>query len=73
MDVRFSIPASEVTAVGVKLDTTTLSDGVHTLKVTNGTESKTVTFVVDNTAPSVDLGIDDGSLVSGSIVLNPQV
>ena len=73
MDVTFTIPASEVTSVGVKLDTTTLSEGTHTLKVTNGTDSQIITFIVDNTAPAVDLGIAKGSSVTGEIVLNPQI
>jgi len=73
MDVTFTVPASEVTAVGIKLDTTQMTDGVHTLKITNGTESRTVTFIVDNTAPSVDLGIANGSSVTGAITLNPQI
>ncbi|MGN0320781.1 MAG: hypothetical protein ACI4D1_07705, partial [Lachnospira sp.] len=51
MDVSFSVPASEVTAVGVEVDTTRLSEGEHTIKVTNGTSEKEVTFIVDNTAP----------------------
>ena len=73
MDVTFTIPASEVTAVGIKLDTTTLSEGVHTLKVTNGTDSQIVTFIVDNTAPAVELGIAKGSSLTGAITLNPQI
>ena len=73
MDVTFSIPASEVTAVGVTLDTTTLSDGTHTLKVTNGTDSQIITFIVDNTAPEIDTGIADGSSLTGIITLNPKV
>ena len=73
MNVHFSIPASEVTAVGVQVDTTKLSEGVHTLKVTNGTDSKQLSFIVDNTAPAVDMGVDEGEALTGSIVLNPQV
>ena len=73
MDVTFSIPAADAPAIGVKVDTTTLTDGAHTLKVTNGTASKAVTFIVDNTAPSVNLGISSGATLTGQIVLNPQI
>ena len=73
MKVTFTIPASEVTAKGVKLDTTTLSDGAHTLKVTNGTSTKEVAFIVDNTAPGVDLGIADGASLTKNIVINPKI
>ena len=67
MDASFSIPATEVTAVGTQIDTTKLSDGEHTLKVTNGERTKEVTFIVDNKAPEIDLGVEDGSVLSGNL------
>ena len=73
MDVTFSIPAADAPAIGVKVDTTKLTDGEHTLKVTNGTVSKSVKFIVDNTAPAVNLGISSGATLSGSIVLDPKI
>ena len=73
MDVSFSIPKSEVTAVGTQIDTTELADGEHTLKVTNGTSTKEVKFIVDNEAPEISLGVEDGSTLTGKITLNPQV
>ena len=73
MDVSFSIPASEANAVGFSLDTTKLSDGQHTLKVTNGSSTKTVTFIVDNTKPQVDLGIANGQALKGQITIAPQI
>lgn len=73
MDVSFSVPAAEATAVGALLDTTKLSDGEHTLLVTNGESSQTVRFIVDNKAPEIDLGIADGSELVSSAVIDPQV
>lgn len=73
MDVSFSVPAAEVTAVGTELDTTKLADGVHTLTVTNGTSTKEVNFIVDNTAPVINMSIKDGDILTGKITLNPQV
>lgn len=73
MDVSFSVPESEVTAVGAQLDTTTLPEGRHTLKVTNGESTKEVSFIVDNTAPQIDPGVEDGSALTKNITLNPQV
>lgn len=72
MDVSFSVPVSEVTAVGAEVDTTKLYDGEHTLKVTNGTSTKEVTFIVDNTAPIINLGVENGSVLTGNITLNPK-
>ena len=73
MDASFSIPATEVTAVGTQIDTTKLSDGEHTLKVTNGESTKEVTFIVDNKAPEIDLGVEDGSVLSGNLTFGPKV
>ena len=73
MDMTFSVPTSAVNAVGVKVDTTKLSNGEHTLKITNGTSTKTVKFIVDNTAPTVNLGVSSGATLTGSITLNPKV
>jgi hypothetical protein len=73
MDVSFTIPSSEVTAVGTQVDTTKLSDGEHILKVTNGTSTKEVTFIVDNKAPEIELGVNDGDVLRGNITLNPKV
>ena len=73
MDVSFTIPSSEVTAVGTQVDTTNSSDGEHILKVTNGTSTKEVTFIVDNKAPEIELGVNDGDVLRGNITLNPKV
>lgn len=70
---KFSIPATEVTAVGTQIDTTKFSDGEHTLKVTNGESTKEVTFIVDNKAPEIDLGVEDGSVLSGNLTFGPKV
>jgi hypothetical protein len=73
MDVSFSIPAADATAIGVKVDTTTLTEGSHTLKVTNGTDSKTVNFIVDNTAPIINLGLTSAMTLTGDILLDPKI
>lgn len=73
MNVTFTIPMADSTAVGIKLNTTSLSNGKHTLKVTNGTSTKEVTFIVDNNAPVINLGIADGSTLTKLINIDPQV
>ena len=73
IDASFSIPASEVTAVGYELDTTELDDGKHTLKISDGTSVEEVSFVVDNEKPVIDLGIDDGAILTGDIKIEPSI
>lgn len=72
MDVSFSIPDSEVTAVGAEVDTTKLADGIHTLVVSNSKKNETINFVVDNTAPEVAMGIAEGQELTGTFALDPQ-
>ena len=73
MDMTFSIPEGDSTAVGVKLDTTKLSNGPHTLKVTNGTKTKTITFIVDNTAPTVEMDLENWEPVPGYVTIAPKI
>ena len=71
MDVSFSIPANEADAVGTQIDTTAMTEGEHTLTVVNGDRSEEVTFVVDNSAPVIAMGVSDGDLLGGVITLEP--
>lgn len=49
-------------ALVATLDTTTLADGEHTLKITSGSATlKTVKFFVDNTGPTIDLDLSFGT------------
>lgn len=73
LDAAFTIPAKDATAVGAVIDTTALTEGAHTLTVTDGTNTKNVSFLVDNTAPVIDLGVHDGETFSGAIRLAPTV
>ena len=57
LDASFSIPASDVTAVGADIDTTKLADGEHTVSATDGTATTQAKVVVDNTAPTINLGV----------------
>lgn len=59
--------------MGAVIDTTELTEGAHTLTVTDGTNTKKVSFLVDNTAPVIDLGVQDGETFSGAIRLAPTV
>ena len=73
MDVSFSVPSSEVNAMGAEIDTTALTDGLHTLKISAGTSSKEIPFVVDNKAPEIDFGFADGDVLSRVILLDPRI
>ncbi|MDF2988696.1 MAG: metallophosphoesterase [Eubacterium sp.] len=73
LDVHFTIPAGKMTAAGYELDTSKLPDGVHTIRAESGGKINTVTVIVDNTKPLINLGIEDGALLKNSITINPVV
>lgn len=73
MDIFFEIPASEVTAVGVQLDTNSLSDGEHTVTAVSGGATKEAKVIVDNTLPQIDLGIPQDSTVYNTLTIEPVI
>ncbi|MFS0704021.1 lamin tail domain-containing protein [Cellulomonas sp. 179-A 9B4 NHS] len=54
----FTIPDDAFTAVGHAWDTTTVTDGTHTVTGTDGTATASADVVVDNTAPVVAIAVD---------------
>lgn len=73
LDLYFTIPKEKLTAVGYELDTTALPDGRHTIKATSGALSQTAEIIVDNTAPSIDLGIEPDAVISGTLNIDPEI
>ena len=69
LNATFRIPAAEVNAVGAQLDTTALTDGVHQIVATSGDKQTTANVVVDNTAPALDLGVAQGSVLYQPLLL----
>ena len=55
------------------MDTTGLADGVHTITAEAGGKTVTASVTVDNTVPSVEIGIDEDEDVTGTLVIDPQV
>lgn len=73
LDVHFTIPADKLTARGVILDTTGLSEGEHVIRATAGADSGTAVIIVDNEPPEVDLGIREGQALENGYVISPEV
>ena len=55
--------------MGAQLDTTALTDGVHQIVATSGDKQTTANVVVDNTAPALDLGVAQGSVLYQPLLL----
>lgn len=67
--VSFSVPASEVNAVGTTLDTTTLTDGTHVVTAISGTKNTTARVIVDNTKPSLTVPVTEDSTIYDPVLL----
>ena len=72
LDATFEIPAADATAMGFDWATGQITDGSHvvTAQGENGTASANV--IVDNTKPTVDLGIEDGKPLYQAVTLDPS-
>lgn len=73
MDVSFEIPDTEVNAVGAAVDTTQLSDGTHTITATAGGKTVKAEVKVDNTAPTIQAGIEENSTYYQPFTISPEV
>lgn len=72
LDVYFTIPADKLTAAGIVLDTSALSDGTHRITAENAAGAQvSAEITVDNTAPVVKAGIADGALITGDLIVDP--
>lgn len=69
LDATFSIPAADAEAVGIALDTTTLTDGEHTITATAGEKTTTANVIVDNTAPEIAFDIAQDAVLYDTVVL----
>lgn len=69
LDATFSIPAADAEAVGITLDTTSLTDGEHTIAATSGKNTAIANVIVDNTAPVIALDIAQDAVLYDTVVL----
>jgi hypothetical protein len=73
LDVHFTIPGDRLLARGFTLDTAGLSEGEHVVRTAAGDSSTNAVIVVDNAAPEVDFGIEDGQALESGDVISPSV
>jgi hypothetical protein len=73
MDVYFEIPDTDVNAVGATIDTTQLSDGVHTVTASANGKTVAAKITVDNTPPVIQAGIEENSTQYQPFTLSPKV
>lgn len=59
LDAVFTAPDSAYTGISYSWNTKEVTDGQHTVSVTDGKKIKTVTVNVDNTAPYITTNIDE--------------
>ena len=70
-DAAFEIPEDAFTAHAVAWDTTAVADGEHVLAGADGDGNRVErTVLVDNTAPTISTGIEDGADYQGTFSLD---
>lgn len=72
LEMQFTIPAGEDLAACAKVDTASLNDGRHVLAV-KGSQDKEIMFFTDNTAPTVELNVENGEKIQGIYTIEANV
>ncbi|GLX65752.1 S-layer homology domain-containing protein [Paenibacillus glycanilyticus] len=71
MDFNFVIPEELLASKAYALDTTKLTDGEHSVKVSHSTfGEKTAIVKVDNTAPAITTSLEDGKEYRGAFTID---
>lgn len=70
----FNIDDSKFNAADYTLDTTAISNGRHTLTVSDGqNEDITRSFIIDNAAPTITTSLQDGATLKGQITIDAKI
>ncbi|WP_199624191.1 lamin tail domain-containing protein [Paenibacillus alkalitolerans] len=74
IDFRFSLGSEHLRSKAYRWDTTQAADGVHRIKVTDGSNLEvTKQVIVDNTAPEIDATVAEGREYKGTFTINAAV
>lgn len=74
VDFNFNITDELIASKAYALDTTKLSDGEHTIKVSHSTiGEKTAVVKVDNTAPAIAAALEEGKEYRGAFTIDATV
>ncbi|WP_349827396.1 lamin tail domain-containing protein [Brevibacterium litoralis] len=69
-EATFDVPDDAFDSRVATWDTTTATDGEHTLAATDGTDTAESTVQVDNTAPVIETDLVDGELYRGDLTID---
>ena len=72
LDATFEIPADDATAMGFDWTTTAVADGTHVIEAQGANGAAAANVVVDNTKPTLNLGVEDGKPLYYAVTLDPQ-
>ena len=72
-DLHFTIPKDKVDAAGFMLDTKTLKDGKHNISFDSLENNKTISVIVDNTAPEINVNLNEGDTLLKKFTVNAEV
>ncbi|PMC37586.1 metallophosphoesterase [Bacillus sp. UMB0899] len=72
-DFTFTITEEHATSQSYNWDTTTVSDGEHTVEAKDSNDNVSSTVLVDNTAPTVETKLVEGKEYKGKFTIDPTV
>jgi len=72
-DFTFTITEEHATAQSYNWDTTTVSDGEHTVEAKDSNDTVSSTVLVDNTAPTVETNLVEGKEYKGEFTIDTSV
>lgn len=73
LNAVFTVEDSSFNSIAYDFDTTSVSDGEHTITAELEGETKTVKVNTDNTAPQVDCNIEDGKTYKGKFTVTAGI
>ncbi|WP_084552346.1 lamin tail domain-containing protein [Bacillus cihuensis] len=74
VNFTFSLPVEKAPSKAYKWNTTTVSDGAHTIKVSDPVNGeRTATVKVDNTAPVIAPSIEKNKEYKGEFIIDPSI
>src|SRR5699024_3063080 len=72
-DFTFQITDEHTNSIAYVWDTTELVDGEYVLELEGSHQTLSEVVMVDNTAPTIELNIEDGEFYKGTFVIDAEI
>lgn len=69
----FTVPEEKLISKAYRWDTTKAAEGLHNITATEDNKTVTAAVIVDNSAPQIDLSVDEGKEYKGAFTIDATV